>query len=82
MIKHTIKVCGDLWGQSTIIEVIPSNCSQLKKGWSMTPMLKLGKILGENNELSIACKSLIDLLLFFVRTCLYKGFRTVFFIRI
>jgi len=30
--KHVGKVCGDLWGQSKILEAIPSNCPRPGRG--------------------------------------------------
>lgn len=31
--KHARKACGDLWGQSMILKVVPGNCPNLGGGW-------------------------------------------------
>jgi len=34
--KHARKACGDLWGQSTILETVPSNYLGLEGGQGIT----------------------------------------------
>jgi len=41
------KACGDLWGQSMIVEVISGNSLRLEKGWGLHHELSQNK---ENNS--------------------------------